>query len=429
VNILFVSSSIAEYKEAGGIVTHLDLLKDRLRKRGHNVYNVISWPILKIASEDEENVTFVSPPLEDFIPVRYHINTLKAYHRIKRNFRPDVVHVHSMAGLSILVFENRIPIVTTLHSINPLSQRSQESSRYSLITRIYTFLENIVRKYQMACLFDYSDHVIIVSEKTRRDILEFHPRINITLSEVLSPGIDRARFTRRSKAEAKRELGYADEFILLYVGRMVKQKRALDIVKALSSVISEIPHIKVIFIGTGGDIDSLEGKTREVGLEDYVQFIGGVKNRDLPVYYNAADLFINPTDENETFGIATGEAMACGTPILISIKGARTGIVTEREAIIYRDIKELSEKIILLYRDLALREELSERAYKYVERYSFSQTDQRMNEIYQELSAKRKRRNFILGHLFLFFIMDSFGEILRRSKAVYKFHRDTFERK
>jgi 1,2-diacylglycerol 3-alpha-glucosyltransferase len=313
------------------------------------------------------------------------------------------------------MLENRIPVVTTIHALDSPPDKKDRAWMHSLISRCYRVIAGIIKIYQLSCVFKHSDRVIIVSEKTKKDISVTCPGINMNHSEVLSPGIDLSRFKKQDKSIAKKKLGYTNRFVLLYVGRMICGKRPTDILDALISVLPEITNAMAVFIGVGPELAVIEKKTRELKLQEHVMYISGVKNSDLPLYYSAADIFINPTDEDETFGISTGEAMACGTPVLISAKGARTGVVPWDEVCVYSNIDDLTRKISLLYGNASIRDDLSRRGLSFVMRFSFVHTEQRINEIYKEmLSRRRRKKRFVIPKLTVFILMDIFRDIIER---------------
>jgi alpha-1,6-mannosyltransferase len=102
--------------------------------------------------------------------------------------------------------------------------------------------------------------------------------------------------------------------LLLYVGRLAPEKNVRTLLGAFSHLHQEQPHrYHLMIIGDGplrGALQRLAGKTGEVTWHSYCQ-----DATELADIYRAADLFIHPGVQ-ETFGLVTLEAQACGTPVL-----------------------------------------------------------------------------------------------------------------
>jgi len=72
----------------------------------------------------------------------------------------------------------------------------------------------------------------------------------------------------------------------------------------------------------------LLGLARTFGVEDSIAFIGRIEQKDLPVYYNAADAMVMPS-YYESFGLVSLEALACGIPSVATPAGAMDTIIEE----------------------------------------------------------------------------------------------------
>jgi SAM-dependent methyltransferase len=99
-----------------------------------------------------------------------------------------------------------------------------------------------------------------------------------------------------------------------------------------------VPEALLLIGGTGSLRDDLESLTASLDLNDRVRFLGFVPDEQLPLYYQAADLFVLPTRELEGFGLVTVEALACGTPVLGTPVGATPEILHPLDpALVFRD--------------------------------------------------------------------------------------------
>jgi D-inositol-3-phosphate glycosyltransferase len=142
---------------------------------------------------------------------------------------------------------------------------------------------------------------------------------------VIPCGVDLERFWPRDRAESRRRLGLdGGGPILLYVGRFVPVKGCARLLEALARL-GPRPGLRLVLVGGDGPESpaarALEERARALGLAGRVAFRGRVDQEEMPSYYAAADLLVVPS-HYESFGLATLEALACGTPVASTRVGA-----------------------------------------------------------------------------------------------------------
>lgn len=156
--------------------------------------------------------------------------------------------------------------------------------------------------------------------------------------------VDNAWFRARARAAAgergtlRRSLGLAGhERVVLFAGRLVPFKRPGDLVRAITLVTAAAEGregVRLVVVGSG----PLQGPLRDLALavQAPVVFAGFRNQTELPSFYDLADLIVLCSEGNETWGLAVNEAMACGTPAVVShavgcapdlIDGGMTGAV------------------------------------------------------------------------------------------------------
>lgn len=146
-------------------------------------------------------------------------------------------------------------------------------------------------------------------------------------------GVDLDRFAIADRAEAKAALGFAGP-VILSVGALIPRKGQDLLIRALST----LPNTTLLLAGQGPEQDALEALATELGVQGRVGFLGAVPHHKLPRLYAAADVMAL-VSESEGLANAWVEALACGTPVVISdVGGARelldrpeAGIITARE--------------------------------------------------------------------------------------------------
>jgi phosphatidylinositol alpha-1,6-mannosyltransferase len=155
------------------------------------------------------------------------------------------------------------------------------------------------------------------SRFTRGKFLQWSD-VNPFLAKVLPNVVDKTFSPGPIPSQLKSRLGLSNERVLLTVGRLAADEgyKGQDrIIRALPSVISEIPNVTYLIAGVGDDMPRLKSLAETLSVERYVQFLGRVDNDELVDLYRLAHLFVLPS-EGEGFGIVYLEAMASGCPAL-----------------------------------------------------------------------------------------------------------------
>lgn len=125
-----------------------------------------------------------------------------------------------------------------------------------------------------------------------------------------------AAAARQARERIRAELGFTkDEVVALFVGRLVPSKRPADLLSALQ-LLPRSAKIRAAYVGAGPLETDLRRQAADAGLR--VSMLGFRNQTELPAIYAAADFVVLPSDEHETWGLVINEAMACGTPAVVS---------------------------------------------------------------------------------------------------------------
>jgi glycosyltransferase involved in cell wall biosynthesis len=161
-----------------------------------------------------------------------------------------------------------------------------------------------------------------------------------------------------------------DRPILLTVRRLEARMGLEVLIQAMQTVVREVPNTLLLIVGSGYLRPRLGQQVQDSGLENHVAFLGQISEDSLPLYYQSADLFVLPTQELEGFGLATIEALSCGTPVVGTPIGATPeilnrvgqGFLSERndatalaDVIIHHLVKGISQQIRQRCREVAIQ--------------------------------------------------------------------------
>lgn len=234
----------------------------------------------------------------------------------------DLLHVHyaiphatvAYMAKKILLREGRyVPTITTLHG-----------------TDITLVGANPAFKPVVEFAISKSDGVTAVSQFLKEEtITHFQVENDI---RVIYNFIDFSRFRKVDKDHFKKAIAPEGEPILTHVSNFRKVKRVEDVIRVFQKVYHKIP-CKLLLIGDGPERRHAQDLCREIGLCHEVRFLG--KQDAIEELLAISDLFVIPS-ENESFGLAALEAMACEVPIISSNAGGlpevniqgRTGFIS-----------------------------------------------------------------------------------------------------
>lgn len=337
--------------QINGVVTSIQLFKNELEARGHDVY--VFAPDPEQHEDSDATIRFPSVPFAFQKEMRVASPFSFEALRVLDDVQIDIAHSHDpfsigLFGLSV-ARRHRIPYVHTYHTIYP------EYVHYVWETRLTKRLaEWLSREFCDGCT-----SIVAPSTKIEHYLRTWGVRVPI---DVIATGIDTARYANpdpvRIEAWKARLRILPDEKIVLYLGRLGREKSVELLIRALWH--SRTEGIRMLVAGDGPHRAELEAQVRELGLENQVEFLGYVQRDDAVAIYNIADVFAFAST-TETQGLVVGEAMASGLPVVAVrdeaiedfVIDGRTGLLTDGHA------EALAEGIDTLFSNDELRKGLA----------------------------------------------------------------------
>jgi glycosyltransferase involved in cell wall biosynthesis len=150
-----------------------------------------------------------------------------------------------------------------------------------------------------------TQNVIAVSESTKNKLKSLGYRGNIT---IVPNGVDLQHIASIVTSEE------TSDFI--FVGRLIKEKHVDTLVRAFDILASEQPHLRLLIIGEGPELDAIKKIIQELSLEDRIIIRGfQIDHDDVIARMKSAKVFVIPSTR-EGFGITALEALACGIPVV-----------------------------------------------------------------------------------------------------------------
>ncbi len=223
--------------------------------------------------------------------------------------------------------------------------------------------QRVMKKKILKWSLSKSDRVIAVSESVKESVVNIFktPRNHVT---VVYNGVNIDRFGCKTKFKEKC-------IQIIYVGRLVEEKRVQITLQALSMLSDELDY-KFVIVGTGAYKDELDTLSKKLGIADRVIFAG--ERHDIEDLLRQSDIFIH-VPLQEGFGITVVEAMASGLTCICSKVGGIPEIIQDGENG-YLVSVDAPEELAMIIKDVALNYEneknllIREKAKKRAEDFS-----------------------------------------------------------
>ena len=176
--------------------------------------------------------------------------------------------------------------------------------------------------------------------------------------------------------------------LIFYVGRLVPEKGVQVMLDAAPAILKRFPHAHFVIAGTGPYAEHLKRRSREMGLDNKVAFAGYIDEATKNELYRCASVSVFPS-LYEPFGIVALEAMAMGTPLIVSSCGGLDEIIdhgVEGLKIYPGDAGSLAEQVCRLLNDEEWAASLAEKAYqKAIQNYSWEKIASQTAEVYGQI--------------------------------------------
>ena len=390
--ILFISD--VYYPRINGVSTSIKSFKENLEQLGHDVRLIAPEYSNHLCSEKWiKRVSSFQVPYdpEDRLMNYFELKKLKKWVESEKF---DLIHIHTpfMAhyfGLNLRKTLS-IPCIETYHTFF-------EDYLHHYIPWLPEKFGRLFARWVSRRQCNSVDGVVVPS-KPMLDVLTRYG-IDNPMS-VIPTGIDKHFLTKRNSDVFK--LNYQlpmDKKILLYVGRVAKEKNIEFLLHVVKNISREYKDILLLITGEGPADKDLDLKIKELGIYEFVKRLPYLdRGNELPQCYSAADVFVF-SSKSETQGIVPLEAMAQGTPVVaIAEMGIASVIKNNEGAFATKDnLEEFVSCVKKLISNDKLHASQSKKAYKYVkENWAASVQAEKVVSFYKA-SIKHNTKNIKLA--------------------------------
>ncbi len=292
----------------------------------------------------------------------------------------EIVHAHGH------------PYITSLIA----AKLAKRYSKPFVLTQHNTFIEydgifdNIERLNDLAVgkeTLKEADKIITVSNATKDYVLSLGAKPEKI--KVLHNGVDLVHFRPLTgkREEMRRKLGISQSSIVVLTVRRLVYKNGIDtLIEGANIAVRKNPKITFLVVGKGPDLNNVQMRIRQLGIENNFRLTGFVKDEDLPFYYNAADFFVLPSKSGEGLPLVALEAMACGLPVIATNVGGISEILMEDYGkLVPSNQPEQLAKAILEFSNIDFSSRKLELRAVMEEKYSWDKNVETLIGIYEEL--------------------------------------------
>lgn len=380
-HIAMFSDSYLPY--VSGVVRSIESFTRELQARGHTVF--IFAPAYPNQGPDEPHIYRYPSVRTYYRDFTLAVPFAPELARTARGLGLDVIHVHSpfimgRAGAR-LARQLGVPLVFTHHTLYdeyvhyvPLAPRT--------LTRRVTV--RLVTAFANRCQM-----VIAPSRTVEQRIRAQGVAAPI---RVIPTGIDPQVLASGDPQWLARTWGVPPgEPVLLYVGRLAKEKNLDFLLEAFARVVTRVPKAWLVFASGGPEREHLEARARELGIAKRFIITGTLPHERVIDAYAGADLFVFAS-QTETQGLVIGESMAAGLPVVAVTASGVTDLVRDGVDgyLTPHALEPFVERIVQLLEQPELRRLMGEQARAQAQTISVARTTDALLEAYAAAGARRR---------------------------------------
>ncbi|SRR6266487_370322 len=398
--------------DAGGQNVYVDEVSRQMGKSGYAVdvftrrtnpsqeeivYRAPGVRIIHLAAGPEEECS-----KDEIWPYMPHFRDALLNFMARNRIDYDVIHGNFWMSGWVATELRRIlgiPIVQLFHALGKTKRLHQGSVDSSPAERIEV----------ETAIVHHADRLIAQCPGERDELINDYAADPGKIS-MIPAAVNTDVFRPVPQVEARQMIGLdEDEFVIVYVGRMLPRKDVRNIVQALPHLLSmcaartqQASPAKITLLIVGGqtsepdpvitpEIGALQQLAAELGVSQHVRIIGKRQHDVLRYYYSAGDVVVS-TPWYEPFGLTPLEGMACGRPVIGSAVGGITyTIVDEVTGLLVppRNPQELACSLYRLWQQPDLCQWMGKNAQQRVERqFVWSKVAEQLDELYNSMLAE-----------------------------------------
>lgn len=352
----------------GGMERLVECLSKELDSNGHTVEVITS----NIGLSDHKNVDRFKV---HYLESKEILNTpiiFGLHNQLKKSKIPSIFHLHVAQALlpeitAWVAKKKSIPLVSHIHL-----DVGSTTGFGSLILPIYkkVFLSKVLQ----------SSHKVIVQTEDYKKLISTKYKIPDEKLIVIPNGI------HLSKERQDPSVEIAGSPKILFVGRLVSQKRADLFLRSIAELKKTHSDIKAFIVGDGPDRSKLESLAKELYIQDDIIFCGSLSKKEVGEFYLSCHCLVQ-TSERESFSTVLLEALNMGCPIVATNVIGTKNFLQDQEngLLVSSSANDIAKAIAIILKDKKLRKKIVLNGFRSVEQYSWKIVTKKIEKLYSEL--------------------------------------------
>ena len=309
----------------------------------------------------------------------------------------DLIHSHYwLSGQVGWIAQERwgVPLVHTMHTMARVKNLTLAKGDSP---------EPAIREIGEEQVVTAADRLVANTHAEAKELIELY-HADPKRVRVVHPGVDLEKFIPGDQTQARKDLGIAnDAIVLLFVGRIQPLKAPDILIKAAAEILKRSPQLRSRLLvaicggpsGSGLDHpDSLVELATNLGVSDVVKFVPPTSRAELVKWFQAATLCAVPS-YSESFGLVAIEAQACGIPVIAArVGGLPTAVRDGISGVLVdgHDEKDWAREILRVTIDENLQSKLSAGAIDHASHFGWEDTTEKLIAVYNEAVASSRAR-------------------------------------
>ena len=233
-----------------------------------------------------------------------------------------------------------------------------------------------------------ANKIVVVTENAKEELLS---RVKIDQEKiVVYPNTVRDDFYKNKKIDKVLEKQYSKNFVITYVGNTSERRGLLTVIESLKIIRKTIPNVKLLIIGKSSFDDVLKNEIKKHDVEELVDFIGWVKENEIPNYLSISKLGLSPLHRNihhdTTYANKIFQYISFGCPVVSSDVIAQSELVKKHNiGVVFEDrnVMDLTKKITQLYNEKDLFEKFRANCIESIKKLNNSVISNQLISIYE----------------------------------------------
>ncbi|HWJ02779.1 MAG TPA: 1,4-alpha-glucan branching protein domain-containing protein [Verrucomicrobiae bacterium] len=375
----------------GGLSRHVYDLSRYLVRQGWEVHVVTTeigeYPHYEVVEGVHvHRVHVLKPDGGDFIHWAFQLNLMMldaCQALLNSGLTFDLVHGHDWLccyAAKTLKEEYDIPLVATIHA-----------TEYGRNNGIFTDLQRYIHGLEWKLTYE-ACRVIVCSNYMGREAQEVF-QLPADKLDVIPNGVDPEVLKAQPRSiTGKGAYALESERIVLFIGRLVREKGVQTLLEAAPMILAEQPEVKFVISGKGPAMEELKNYAGCLGIGEKVLFTGYVTDEQRNNLFNLAEVAVFPS-LYEPFGIVALEAMAVHTPVIVSDVGGLADVIQHGQnglKMYPGDAYSLAKQVKDLLRDPNWADSLADQALADLNKYNWNKIAEKTLDVYTKALNKKE---------------------------------------